>query len=403
MNRPGVLLGAAIAAAALIVGIVVVVASGGGGGGPREPASTSTSASATLTTTTSAATVNPPARPAPTAEQFGANVNYLFNTNHFTGAEVASQLAALARTGVTIARTDALWEAGEPSAPVNGVHHYQWAFDDAIALALAEHGLRWLPILDYTAPWDESVPGQDHSPPRSAADYAAFAGAFATRYGAGGTFWRAHPGLTARPVDTYEIWNEPDNGEFWAPTPDAGAYAQLYQRARDAIAAVDVRARVVVGGLKDPAAFLPAMMSADPALRGHIDGVAIHPYGTPPVVLARIRAARATLASLGLGKVPLYVTEFGWTTRPTGAIGYAPASARTKYLAQTMRTLGHLDCGVGAAVLYTWVTPERNSLDPQDWYGISDPARTGGTDVASFSAGLRAARASEPVIELCRR
>ncbi len=396
MNRPGVILGAAVAVAAVIVGIVVVITSGGGAETSPKSATESNSA------TTSAA-VSRPLRPARTAEQFGANVNYLFNTHDFTPAQVSSQLAALAQTGVTIARSDALWEASEPTAPVNGVHHYEWAFDDAIALALAEHGLRWLPILDYTAPWDESVPGQDHSPPRSAVDYAAFAGAFAARYGAGGTFWRAHLGLTARPVDTYEIWNEPDNGEFWVPTPDAGAYAQLYQRAREAIAAVNAGARVVVGGLKDPAGFLPAMMSADPALRGHIDGVAIHPYGTPLVVLSRIRAARATLASLGLGTVPLYVTEFGWTTRPAGAVGYAPASARTKYLVETVGTLGHLDCGVAAAVLYTWVTPERNALDPQDWYGISDPAGAGGRDVAAFSAGLRAARAPRPAIELCRR
>ena len=79
-------------------------------------------------------------------------------------------------TGATVARSDAFWEAAEPHAPVNGSHQYDWSFDDRVAGSLAAHGLTWLPIIDYTAPWAQSVSGQDHSPPRSFADYAAYAG-----------------------------------------------------------------------------------------------------------------------------------------------------------------------------------------------------------------------------------
>ena len=88
----------------------------------------------------------------------------------------------------------------EPTAPVDGVHHYDWSFDDSIAGALAAHGLQWLPIIDYSA-----AVGRSRSPAAttrrrsSAADYAAYAGALAARYGAGGSFWRAHPELPARP------------------------------------------------------------------------------------------------------------------------------------------------------------------------------------------------------------
>jgi polysaccharide biosynthesis protein PslG len=413
VNRRGLILGAAGAAAAVIAAIAVLISSGGTRSEVATRSSTSSTTSSTASsvsaTTTSSATSpappvanNPRARAAPGTEQFGANVNYLFNGQDFSPGDVARQLAALQRTGVTVARTDAFWEASEPAAPMNGVHDYQWGFDDAIALALAHHGLRWLPILDYTAPWAESIPGQDHSAPRSAAAYAAYAGAFAARYGPGGAFWRAHPGLGAPPVQTYEIWNEPDNGQFWAPAPDARRYGVLYEKARDAIAGADPRARVIVGGLMNPTHFLPELLSADPALRGHIDGVAIHPYGTPLVALSRIRGARATLTSLGLGSVPLYVTEFGWTTSPPGAIDYAPAAARPGYLLSTLGALGHLDCGVAAALLYTWVTPRRNAANSQNWYGISDPGRAGGADVAAFDAGLHAAQMPRPTIRLCR-
>lgn len=334
--------------------------------------------------------------PAPPGQAFGVNVNRLFNDQGNTPAQIAAQLAAVHATGATVARSDAFWEAAEPHAPVAGQHHYDWTFDDGVAGALAAQGLTWLPIIDYTAPWAQSVPGQDHSPPRSAADYAAYAGAFAQRYGSDGTFWRAHPQLQARPVTAIEIWNEPDNPEFWVPRPDAAAYAQLYVAARAAVDAVKPGIRVLIGGLTNAAAFLPAMVQAVPELRGRVDGAAIHPYGTPAVVVARVRGARAALVALGMGSVPLYITEFGWTTQPPGAVAYTPASRRPAEISGVLATLGHLECGLAATLLYTWVTPERNPADPQDWYGIANPSdpAAGTPDTAAFAAGLRAAMAA---------
>jgi len=337
------------------------------------------------------AAVLDPALAAPTGQVYGVNVNLLFNDFSYTPAEISGQLAALRLTGATVARSDALWEATEPHAPVDGRHTYDWSFDDLIAGSLAAHGLTWLPILDYTAPWDQSIPGQDHSPPRSDADYAAYAGAFAARYGPGGTFWRLHPSLPAEPVGAIEIWNEPDNPEFWVPHPDAAAYAALYLAAREAIDAADPEIRVLVGGLTAPAAFLPDMLAAAPQLRGHIDGVAIHPYGNPPLVLDRVRAARAALVALGMATVPLYITEFGWTTSPPGALDYVPASRRPGDILTTLGDLGHLDCGVAATLLYTWVTPEHTPSNSQDWFGIADPTDPAQTtpDVQAFAGGLR--------------
>ncbi len=328
-------------------------------------------------------------------------MNRLFNDRTYTVAQIDAQLQALARTGARLARSDALWEAAEPAPPVDGVHHYQWAFADEIAGALAAHGLRWLPIIDYSAPWAQSIPGQDHSPPRVPADYAAYAAALAGRYGRGGSFWSAHPSLPPQPVNTYEIWNEPDNGQFWTPTPDPSRYAELYRQARNAITAVDPNARVIVGGLTVPTTFLPAMLSADPQLQGHIDGVAVHPYGNPAVVLEKLRADRAALVSLGLAAVPMYVTEFGWTTHPAGALNYAPAPRRPDYITRTLAALGHLDCGIAASLLYTWVTPERDVTNSQDWYGIHLPTGGGTPDTVAFTAGLRQATEPAPPIRLC--
>jgi hypothetical protein len=392
--------GAALLVAAVVAALVLVVA---GGSSMRHARTTATASTTGSSTATASAAPGPPAQPPPSGpEQFGVSVNRLFNDLTYTPAQIDAQLVALRRTGATVARTDAFWERAEPAPPVNGVHHYDWRFDDSIATALASHDLTWLAIIDYTAYWAETVPGRDHSPPAVPADYAAYAAAFAQRYGPGGAFWAAHPGLTAKPVGTYEIWNEPDGAAFWNPKPDAAAYADLYARARDAILAAQPSARVIVGGLAGPVTFLPAMLTARAALRGHIDGVAIHPYGqTPPAVLGIVQSVRAVMRSLGMAREPLYVTEFGWTTRPPSARAYVPAALRPEYLRDTLGALGHSDCGVAMTIVYTWVTPERNPKDGEDWFGIHSPSGAATADSRAFAAGLRAAHGARAPMSPC--
>ena len=335
-------------------------------------------------------------------EEFGASVNRLFNDRTYNTSQIGAQLEALRSTGATVARADALWEWAEPDRPVADVHRYDWSSDDQIAGALAAHGLRWLPIIDYAPPWAAADPGQLHSPPASPSDYAAYAAALAARYGAGGTFWRSHPGLSAEPVRTYEIWNEPDTRNFWFPSPDPAAYAAIYSAARDAIKSYDPTAQVIVGGLVLAERFVPAMLRALPTLRGNVDGVGIHPYAaTPSAVLGRVKAVRAALTSAGLSGVPLYVTEFGWSTQPVGATHWVSETVRPDYITQTLSELGHTNCYVAASLIYTWVTPEHNPSSEEDWYGIFGPDGLSTPDTDAFVAGLRAAAQPQPPIRLC--
>jgi hypothetical protein len=208
--------------------------------------------------------------------------------------------------------------------------------------------------------------------------------------------------VRAEPVQTIEIWNEPDNPGFWMPTPDPERYAELYETARQAISSIDPQARVIVGGLTHPRAFLPDMLTAAPDLRGQLDGVAVHPYGgTPSIVLSQVRTARGVLRSLGLATVPLYVTEFGWTTSPRGALDYLTERLRAGYIRSTLAALGHTNCAVAGVVLYTWLTPERNLANPEDWFGISPPDGGGSVDTAAFTDALRVARAPGAELAVC--
>jgi hypothetical protein len=390
------------AVAAIAIVVLIVVLSSGSSPPARHvhtavapPTSTSTTSSVSTTAALPPPATAPlPARPAPAGEEFGANVNLLFNGQGPPPATIAARLSALRSTGATVARSDAFWEASEPTAPVGGRHNFVWTFDDQIATALATAGLRWLPVLDYSAPWAQSIAGQDHSPPRSAADYAAYAEAFAARYGVQGTFWKLHPQLPQLPADTVEIWNEPDNAEFWTPQPNAAVYAGLYGAARTAIQTVDPSARVIVGGLTKLSTFLPAMVAALPSLRGHIDGVGVHPYGTPRVALARVREGRGVLGLLHMNSVPLYATEFGWTTRLPGALDYVPAPRRPHYIIRTLAEFDHMRCGLAAAVIYTWYSPQQDPSDSQQWYGLTGPAGPDSSSTAAFTAAIHTATAA---------
>jgi hypothetical protein len=301
---------------------------------------------------------------------FGMSVNRVFNDD-FTPAHWDAPLQAVHDTGFRAARSDAFWMWAEPSAPVDGVHTYDWSKLDAEAGALAKHDLRWLPILDYSAHWAASDPGNYHSPPTSNDDYAAYAKAFAERYGRGGK----HAGPL--PVTTYEIWNEPNGPWFWHPTPDPAAYADMYLKAREAIKSVDPDATVVVGGLVADATFVERMYAARPELRGNVDAIGWHAYApTPAGIIRGVRGLRRTLERLRDGDVPIHVTELGWPTHGTGE-DIKPIvvseDARAVSLEVTAEALARSDCRVAAIVPYTWTTPEQNEDNEEDWYGIRHP------------------------------
>src|SRR3954451_24424793 len=134
-----------------------------------------------------------PARAAAGDRLFGVSVNRIVNDD-FTPAHWDAPLTAVRASGVTQARTDAFWMWAEQAPPVRGRHTYDWWRLDAVAKALASHRLRWLPFLDYSAVGAASLRTNYHSPPTSNRDYAAYARAFAARYGRGGSFWLRHAG-----------------------------------------------------------------------------------------------------------------------------------------------------------------------------------------------------------------
>ncbi len=303
----------------------------------------------------------------------------MFFDRNLDAAAIDRQLAAAAAADLGLVRVAPLWEFTEPSPPRGGQHLYTWRFDDFIAARLAAHSFKWIAVLAYAPGWNSLEPAKLHAAPRSPRDFAAYAEALARRY--------------RGQITAYEIWNEENSPIFWRPRPDAAAYAQLYLAARAAIHLADPGAPVLIGGLANGTPFLSELL-AIPGVAGQIDGVAVHPYDAGPLqVVARVRDYRRTLRSLGAGNVPLYVTEYGWATRPAGNPTYAPASQQGPFIGEVATALLRSDCNVRAAVFYAWTTAQRNPFDRDQWYGIASPS--GGPTGATEAVALEARRLLE--------
>jgi hypothetical protein len=334
--------------------------------------------------------------------ELGISANRVFNDS-FDGNRWNLHLGGIRDAGIGLVRTDAFWEAAEPDPPKNGVHTYHWTLHDFIAVALANHGIRWQPILDYSALWASSVPGDDHAPPREAGDYAAYAAAFARRYGRGGTVWDDWGVEDPQPVTTYEIWNEPNLDVFWKPRPDPARYMELYAEAKAAIEAVDPEAVVLVGGLVPGTGFERALYATRPDAAELIEGIAFHPYApTAEGVLEEVRRLRRTLEEVGDPDVPIHVTEVGWVTSGDSPLRVTEEQ-RARYLEEAVTALAWSDCGIASVIPYTWTTPESNPDDMEDWYGIVHPDGTRGPSADAYARVVaeRGAGLPKPVRRVC--
>lgn len=324
---------------------------------------------------------------APRAAFLGVNVQYVLLA---PPAVRVRQLDAIERAGIGFVRSDAPWELAEPFPPANGRHSYNWVALDSIEQLFAERRLRWLPIIGYSAAWASISPPTTLAPPARVADYAAYAGAFAARYGPGGAFWREHPSLPQVPITQAEIWNEPNTAGFWPPAPNATAYAHLYAMASDAIHAANSGVTPVVGGLAQTGntdAFLGAMLAAAPQLRGAITAVALHPYAPAAGgAQAEIVALRHALNSDGLARAAILVTEMGWPIKG-GNEGFVVSEAeRARDLSESLTLAARSGCGVTAFAVYSWTTPELDPANSEHWFGIYSPTAQPSPSAAALIA-----------------
>jgi hypothetical protein len=269
---------------------------------------------------------------------------------------------------------------------------YDWSrFDLAIEGAAAE-GIQPLLTIVGTPAWANGGQAPQH-PPTSAITLRQFAYAAASRYS--GTFLDTATGRVLPRVGLWLAWNEPNSPVFLQPqfvrsggkwkVASARAYARICNAVYDGIHAAGGPQRVACGataprGSNDPSGSRPSVSPIAFLRAAKQDGLrtfdawAHHPYygnpsstpasknvGPRAVELGNIDSLIGQVTRL-YGRKPLWITEYGYQTKPPDEFFGVTWAKQAQYLQQAYdiaRANPRID-------LFTWFLLD-DSADPDGW------------------------------------
>ena len=197
---------------------------------------------------------------------------------------------------------------------------YDWSYFDGLVRSTAEKGIDFMPVLFGAPPW---ISSDVATPPIGSWEgiWTNYVTAVVKRYGSDGAFWSENPEVPKRPIEDWQVWNEPNSRTWWRPRPDPKEYGKLLVMSAKAIHAADPQSRVLTAGIvAEPTnsgaipgnEYLRGLYKSKAARRA-TDVVAFHPYApTTQDVERQLRSARKTLGKVGMKKTPIAVTEIGW-------------------------------------------------------------------------------------------
>jgi hypothetical protein len=289
---------------------------------------------------------------------FHDDVAFRWNANR---TEVLDQARA---ANATIVRTLVDWSKTAPTRPKNPTNSFDpaYRFDDVDELVrnAQQRGLEVLITIWGTPKWANGGK-TPNVVPRNARDLQNFARAVASRYSGR---------LAQYPfVGRYSIWNESNLQLFLSPQFDSKGrsvgprhYARMYAAAYAGIKAGNRRAKVAIGstsshgrdkrlnGKSDthsPGRFAQLVAAANPRLK--FDAWAQHPYPTPQYLkpTQKVKWPNVTLSSLprfekSLDKwfkrkgIKIWITEFGYETKPDGEPRGVSRAQQAAYAAQSL-------------------------------------------------------------------
>jgi polysaccharide biosynthesis protein PslG len=212
--------------------------------------------------------------------------------------EVRGDIELLKRAGVTVLRVSIGWDGVEPERD-----RYDLTFWDAFVAAMDRAGIRLIPYVAYTPRWSST--GQADfwkRPPVDLREFTKVMALLAGRY--------------RNSIRSWEIWNEPDNRDFWAGS--AAEYAQLLAAGATGVRSAAPAARVVFGGVAGRPEFAAAVL-ARPEIGALVDIVNVHAYfetwnPEPIETLPAYLASFTAVLSRPRGPPrPLWLAEVGYS------------------------------------------------------------------------------------------
>jgi len=239
---------------------------------------------------------------------------------------------------------------------------YDFSSYDPLVRAFAQQGIRSLIILAYGNPLYDSSSAPFHVGPSTGEArqaFARFAAAAAAKFKGQKIIW--------------EIWNEPNNSNFWQPGPDADAYVELVKAATGAMRHADARATIIAPALATlpqqfPDAWKFLERSFTLGLLEFTDAVSIHPYrNQPPETAAsdyqRLRALIARYAPPGKDNIPIVSSEWGYPV-----IQKLPQPSQAAFFVREYLT--NVINGVLLSIWYDWNDDGPDPQNLQDNFGI---------------------------------
>jgi hypothetical protein len=272
--------------------------------------------------------------------------------------DLDARLQAISNLGAKWIRFDFDWSLIQP----NNASSYNWTAYDRLVTASNKYNLQILGILDYTPGWAHSSSCQsEQCAPSSNSQFATFAEAVSKRYAPQG-------------VHTWEVWNEPNNPQFWQPSADPNAYTQLLQQTYQAIHAQDPDATVLTGGLSpqattnnsySPTDFLTAIYKDGG--KGDFDAVADHPYSFPLTPSnsgggawsQMVNNLRPVMVANGDASKKIWITEFGAPTNgpgPKATVNNLNLAASPYVVDETLQAQ-ELTAALNLTKSYSWAGP----------------------------------------------
>ena len=307
---------------------------------------------------------------APLSNVFGLNSNIA--SRHPTYETLETPANVVANLGAGWVREDFQMNRLMPEPGT-----FNWNWHDRMVELFTARGIQVIGLLNGPTPgWMNGQGGPRFIPPDPQV-FAQFAYAVAAHYKGRVNYW--------------EIWNEPDNANYWQPQRDAAAYATLLKAAYAAIKAADPNAQVLSGSLVSPqpaADFLKQLY--DNGAWNAFDIISLHPYTDPrgpedgQIGVAGIGTVRGLVQTLG--PKPIWATEFGWSTGPadrTAGQG-VPVDSTTQANFLIRGSVLLRAAGAERVLWYNLKDTETRDGHPHNFYGLVnfDPS------LENFDAGL---------------
>lgn len=267
---------------------------------------------------------------------------------------------------------------------------FDWERADALVSAVAGHQLTLVPLLD-------GDPATGFAPPADPADFAAWAAAFAARYG--------------DRIDAYIIWDEPNLTAHWGMQPvNPNEYGALLSATAAAIRAADAGALIVAAPLAPTVETGPANLADHLYLQrlyevgaaDAFDVVAAKPYGfnsgpddrqVSPDVLNFSRAIllREVVERNGEPHKAVWAGNWGWNALPPGWTGAPSLWGGTDEAQRAAWTTAALDRAraewpwMGLMFLESW-QPDVPADDPRQGFAIAGSETA--VALADYLAGI---------------